>query len=126
MIIYDLMCENGHKFEGWFKNMEEFEEQKQNKLVSCPVCNNNNVEVIITRCSIKKKSTHENMPIYERLQKFLEENFENVGDRFPEEAIHYGLAERRNIRGTATEEEEEELRNEGIEFFKIPIPKFDA
>jgi hypothetical protein len=128
MVIYDLICENSHKFEGWFKNMEEYEEQKEKKLLNCPVCNSNNVDIIVTRCSIKKKSNYNKVNVYEKLQKFLEENFENVEDRFPEEArkIHYGIAEKRNIRGTATAEEEEELRNEGIEFFKIPIPKFDA
>jgi len=35
--------------------------------------------------------------------------------------MHYGVSEPRNIRGVATEEEEKMLKDEGVEFFKIPI-----
>ena len=34
--------------------------------------------------------------------------------------IHYGATEPRNIRGVSTPAEEEILKEEGIEFFKIP------
>ena len=45
------------------------------------------------------------------------ENTEDVGERFPEEArrIHYGEVEERGIRGQATREDAEALRDEGIE-----------
>jgi hypothetical protein len=36
--------------------------------------------------------------------------------------MHYGVAEQRNIRGTSSPEEEKTLKEEGIEFIKIPIP----
>jgi len=36
--------------------------------------------------------------------------------------IHYGATEPRNIRGVSTKEEEKTLKEEGIQFFKIPIP----
>ncbi len=47
---------------------------------------------------------------------------ENVGGRFAEESrrIHYGEAEQRAIRGTATPEEREELVEEGIAVVAIP------
>lgn len=50
---------------------------------------------------------------------------EDVGPRFPEEArkIHHGEAPARGIRGQATEEEREELRDEGIEVYSLPIPE---
>ena len=50
---------------------------------------------------------------------------EDVGTRFPEEArkIHHGEAPVRGIRGQATEEEREELRDEGIEVYSLPIPE---
>lgn len=52
-------------------------------------------------------------------------NTEDVGPRFPEEArkIHHGEAPARGIRGQATEEEREELRDEGIEVYSLPIPE---
>jgi len=62
------------------------------------------------------------------LHDFLVKNFEDVGERFADVAlkIHYGEEERRNIRGTTTPEEEENLREEGVPFVKVPLPKFDA
>ncbi|MGD9072079.1 MAG: DUF1178 family protein, partial [Desulfobacterales bacterium] len=43
---------------------------------------------------------------------------------FTKEALkmHYGVTEQRNIRGTSSPEEEKILKEEGIEFIKIPIP----
>ncbi|MGY0194051.1 DUF1178 family protein [Leptothrix sp. BB-4] len=54
----------------------------------------------------------------------LMSNTENVGPRFAEEArrIHYGEAEERQIRGKTTPDEAEALREEGIEFFSVPVP----
>jgi hypothetical protein len=50
---------------------------------------------------------------------------EDVGDRFPEEArrIHYGEVQERGIRGRASREEAEALRDEGIEVTAIPVPE---
>jgi hypothetical protein len=55
---------------------------------------------------------------------YVEKNFDNVGSDFAKEAlkIHFGVTEPRNIRGTSTQEEEKTLKEEGIEFFKIPLP----
>ncbi len=49
---------------------------------------------------------------------------EDVGDRFPEEArrIHYGEAEERGIRGRASREDAEALRDEGIEVVTLGLP----
>ena len=49
---------------------------------------------------------------------------EDVGPRFAEEArrIHYGEAPERGIRGKASPEEREALRDEGIETFALPVP----
>jgi len=58
---------------------------------------------------------------------YINKNSEDVGTKFAAEALkmHYGVAEKRNIRGTATSEEEKTLKDEGIEFFKFPLPKLD-
>jgi hypothetical protein len=54
----------------------------------------------------------------------LIDNTVDVGDRFAEEArrIHYGEKPERGIRGQATPEEREALRDEGIETMAIPVP----
>ena len=46
----------------------------------------------------------------------------DVGENFAEEArkIHYGEAEPKGIYGQTTQEEREELDNEGIEIFDMP------
>lgn len=63
------------------------------------------------------------------LRRQVEANFENVGDRFAEEArrMHYGEKELRNIYGDATPAEAETLREEGVPVERIPwVPKGDA
>jgi hypothetical protein len=49
---------------------------------------------------------------------------EDVGERFADEArrIHYGEADERGIRGLATADEREALREEGIEVMPLPLP----
>ncbi len=51
-------------------------------------------------------------------------NTDDVGDRFPEEArrIHYGEVDERAIRGRASKDEAEALREEGIEVMSLPLP----
>jgi hypothetical protein len=64
-----------------------------------------------------------------KIVEYVEKNFDDVGCEFTKEAlkIHYGASEPRNIRGVSTDEEEKTLKEEGIEFFKVPIPvRFDA
>jgi hypothetical protein len=50
------------------------------------------------------------------------ESTEDVGERFPEEArrIHYGEVAERGIRGRATAEDAQALRDEGIEVMAFP------
>ena len=38
MIVFDLHCEQGHRFEGWFCSTSDFEEQQARGLVTCPQC----------------------------------------------------------------------------------------
>ena len=58
-----------------------------------------------------------------------EANCDYVGDKFAEEArkIHYGETEARGIYGEATDQEHEELVEEGVEVARIPwLPRSDA
>jgi hypothetical protein len=136
MIVFDLKCLQGHKFEGWFDDGKAYEDQKANGLLICPVCNGANISKIPSAFSIKA-SHPEKSPVHPhkelaKLEKtlaiFIENNFDNVGTRFATEAlkIHYGVTEPRNIRGTSTQEEEKTLKEEGIEFIKIPVVSDDA
>jgi hypothetical protein len=58
-----------------------------------------------------------------KLRAEIEAKSEYVGGRFPEEArkIHYEEVPARGIHGEATAEEAKALREEGIEFYPLPI-----
>ncbi|MCX7816561.1 MAG: DUF1178 family protein [Syntrophales bacterium] len=138
MIIYDLSCEKGHKFEGWFQSRVAFEDQKEKKLILCPVCGSSEVQVLPSALRVisgdrgrdGRQDTVEITPLgfLKMIQDYVVENFEDVGERFAEVAlkIHRGEEVRRNIRGTTTPEEEELLREEEVPFLKIPIIKFHS
>ncbi|MDA0229833.1 MAG: DUF1178 family protein [Proteobacteria bacterium] len=64
-----------------------------------------------------------------KMREVVEKNFDNVGERFPEEArkIHHGEVEKRNIYGDASREEAQELQEEGIEISQMPwVPRHDS
>jgi len=60
--------------------------------------------------------------VLKEMRSKVEENCDYVGDRFAEEArkIHYGETEARGIYGQADANEAAALREEGIEFARIP------
>jgi hypothetical protein len=38
MIVFDLSCDSGHRFEGWFASSEDFSSQKERGFLTCPEC----------------------------------------------------------------------------------------
>lgn len=137
MIVYDLKCANGHQFEGWFQDGSAFEEQQSRKQISCPICGNLSAGVVLPSLTVmgrdnkRKKESGGALPTQQALQmlnEFIDKNFDNVGSGFAEVAIrmHHGEEEKRNIKGTTTGDEEKMLKEEGIHFIKIPLPKYDS
>jgi hypothetical protein len=138
LIIYDLKCRDGHKFEGWFKDREAFAEQTSSKLIACPVCGNTEAALIPSSVAIMGRDTRSAaaapeagpspQKVIREFHEYIQKNFDNVGDKFAEVAlrIHHGEEDRRNIRGTTTVSEEDTLREEGVQFIKIPLPKYDG
>ena len=134
MIAYDLQCTNGHSFEGWFEDRKAYLDQKKKGLITCPVCNDTAVDNLPSTFAIKSSQplkpntlSSEELAlakIGKEAIEFVEKNFDDVGCDFAKEAlkIHYGATEPRNIRGVSTKEEEKTLKEEGIQFFKIPMP----
>lgn len=139
MIVFDLACICGFTFEGWFQDRNDFKSQLQDSFIVCPKCCSHDIRKILSpvryQCSQREDSrlpmqdnespvTHEDVETALAIvQKYVEKNFEDVGPRLATEAlkIHYGASERRNIRGVATEAEEEKLLEEGITLLKIPM-----
>lgn len=138
MIAFDLQCSKGHTFEGWFDDRDAFDEQKKNGFVTCPICDDKGVFIILSTFAIPKaqfpakKETQRHLAVGDisrKITEFLENNFDDVGTEFTKEAlkIHYGVAEPRNIRGISSAEEEKLLEKEGVPLLKIPIPdKIDS
>ncbi|MCC6210262.1 MAG: DUF1178 family protein [Burkholderiales bacterium] len=44
MIVFNLHCADGHRFEGWFASARDFAAQRKRGLLSCPACGSSNVE----------------------------------------------------------------------------------
>jgi len=136
MIVFDLRCDNGHNFEGWFEDGQVFEDQKNKGLIACPVCNDISISKVPSTFAIKSsqpvnhsigEDANQNVnpsEIASKIFDFVEKNFEDVGINFTREAlkIHYNVSEPRNIRGISTKEDEKILQDEGVKFLKFPIP----
>jgi hypothetical protein len=136
MIAYDLQCGNGHTFEGWFEDSKAFLGQKKKGLISCPICNDTQILRLPSTFAIKnapaavkpKEADPRDETMWaqfgKQLVEFVDKNFDDVGCDFSKEAlkIHYGATEPRNIRGVSTQAEEKTLQQEGVQFFKIPMP----
>jgi hypothetical protein len=56
------------------------------------------------------------------IRKYIENNFENVGDNFSKKVreIYYDKKDNKTIYGTTTQREREELSDEGIDLLSIP------
>jgi hypothetical protein len=151
MILYKLHCVNEHEFEAWFNSSESYDEQLSAGDVECPHCGSLHVAKAPMAPQIAKRSSasrdlrdleqapattsdadeqraqdlaRQILRAVDKLREHVEENFDDVGENFAEEArkIHAGESEDRGIYGTASDEEAHELTKEEIEFFRIPTP----
>ncbi len=133
MIVLNLICLSGHRFEGWFASTEAFNDQLGRRLVSCPSCDSAEVSRLPCGPHVAKrvsppapaaKVTAEQLI---GLLKELADGSENVGERFAEEArrIHYRESPVRRIRGVTTLDEAADLLEEGIPVLPLPIPPKD-
>ena len=133
MIKYLLRCNNRHEFESWFSDSKEFEKLKKKSLIDCIFCKSKKVDKSIMSPNIvgKKKNVEKKFNTKEfkkikkdlfKIRKFVEKNFEFVGDKLPSQVreIYYDNKKNKNIYGTATTEERLELEEEGIELTSIP------
>ena len=137
MIKYNLVCECGKDFESWFSSSTEYDVLKKRKLVSCIHCNSTSVKKSIMSPNLPVKSNENSKKVQLEkniktqllnFRRYIEKNCKNVGDNFPQEArnIHYDKKTSKGIYGKATQEEANELLEEGIEVGTIPwINKYE-
>jgi len=141
MIVFDLGCENDHRFEGWFSSSEDFERQQREHLLTCPMCGGQTISRLVTAARVNTGRSEPPAPTLReqataaqyanfdssrmlKLISHIVESSEDVGRAFPEEArkIHYKEAPERQIRGTASPQEVDALRDEGIDVIPLPVP----
>jgi len=146
MILYQLHCADEHSFEAWFRDGASYDLQAQAGDVQCPYCGSTDVSKAPMAPHIaSSKSKNEPSGVdqgqvnavderraHEVAQRILDavghireyavQNFEDVGDDFADEArkIHHGDADERGIYGRASEQDAEEMADEGIEFVRLP------
>lgn len=146
MIIFDLSCASAHRFEGWFASRAEFDRQRDGGLIRCPSCNSIEIRLMPSAVHVASATRSDTprapdaqhtaaaMPaqqplaVLRQLVNALVATSEDVGAKFADEArkIHYEEAPARSIRGQATPEERESLREEGIDVLQIPaLPAAD-
>jgi len=148
MIVFDLLCASGHRFEGWFGSKADFTTQKKRDLLSCPTCGATQIERVpsATRANLGAEAPKAVTPqaaktpemegkdpfaiaqmLYSRMLDDLLTKSEDVGKEFPNEArkIFYKDAPPRSIRGQATQQEHDELIDEGIPVARLPVPPKD-
>jgi hypothetical protein len=135
VIVYRLICSSGHEFDGWFRDSNTFDAQSTKGTLECPVCGDKKLSKAIMAPALKKRT--ESVPAQSPMappdsqkiqqfmagyRKFIQDNAEYVGPKFPEEArkIHYGEAEERHIYGESSLKEARELIEEGIEVAPVP------
>ena len=153
MILYKLHCVNDHEFEAWFNSADSYSEQVTAGDVECPLCGSFHVAKApmapkiakhgatpkihnltdLEKCPAATSEDDEQraqdlarqiLRAVDKLRDHVEENFDDVGENFAEEArkIHAGEVEDRGIYGTASDDEAVELTKEEVEFFRLPTP----
>ncbi|WP_342628882.1 DUF1178 family protein [Nguyenibacter vanlangensis] len=144
MIRYQLRCGQGHEFDAWFPGSAAFDDQARRNLLSCPHCGTADVTRALMAPAVRTAPapTPDPAPMpgqasipaaamaaLQKLRRHIEENCENVGDRFADEAlrIHRGDADERGIYGHASDDDRHRLADEGVDIVAIPwVPRADS
>jgi hypothetical protein len=145
MKVLDLHCTHDHRFEGWFASEDDFGSQLERGLVECPLCGDRTITRLPSAPrlnvahlreapvaapadtpgrSLAMLSPQERQSMWLQAVRHVLAHTDDVGERFAQEArrMHAGEIEQRGIRGQATRDEAQALRDEGIEVMPLPIP----
>lgn len=142
MIKYKLICDLEHEFDGWFPDSKAFDSQKKQGYLTCPICESSDVNKAIMAPNIKKSKeknskkleaykktvTNDQMMlasqaknVMRQIRKHITKNFEDVGDKFYDEAVKASEGERDDkFYGTPTKEEVNDLLDDGVDLFHVP------
>jgi hypothetical protein len=138
MKVFNLLCAQGHAFEGWFASEADLQQQRDTGLLDCPMCADKTITRLPSAPRLNLSAgrdgaapgepatpeRHMVETLWMKAVQHVLHNTEDVGERFAEEArrIHYGEATERSIRGQATPDQSRALIEEGIEVHALPMP----
>ena len=147
MIVFDLSCAGGHRFEGWFGSSADYDDQQARGLVACPHCGSADVAKAPMAPAVPAKGNQRqevlppqaaqpmaNTPMPPQVQQALAalakaqaealKKSTWVGDKFADEsrAMHYGERDEAPIHGQATLAEAKALIEEGVPVAPLPFP----
>ena len=135
MIKYKLICKNcDFSFDSWFASSKEYEKLKRKNFLNCHKCNSQKIEKTLMAPQLINRNSIDNLekknPKLDEIknkikehQNFIKSNFDYVGENFAYEArtLHYNKKnKKKGIYGTATKNEIQELKEEGVEAEMIP------
>ena len=142
MIVFDLCCGEGHRFEGWFGSSGDFAAQQARGLVACPQCGSAEVAKAPMAPAVPRKGNQrsdapqpvaggqippEAAEVLGRLARIQAEALKSstwVGEEFAERSreMHYGERDAEAIHGQATLGEARALVEEGITVAPLLFP----
>lgn len=150
MIVFDLSCDGGHRFEGWFGSSNDYEDQRARGLLDCPHCGSRKVSKAPMAPAVPAKGNQRaeslpaapeaapqqaaNLPMppemaraFEALAKAQAEALKQstwVGASFAEKsrAMHYGEEAPEPIHGQTSLAEAKALAEEGVPIAPVLFP----
>ncbi len=148
MFIVDLQCNKGHAFEGWYDTQKDYFDKLNGSEVECPFCNSTDIQRAPSKVgflsnlnqisteptsakhittTVQSKIPIEAQKAIARILQRVRKSHEDVGPEFAKLAIAMakGAEPERPIMGQSTLEEERFLDDEGVPFFKIPVPDIE-
>ena len=133
MIKYILKCKNKHEFESWFSDSEEFDKLDNKNLLECIYCSSKKISksIMAPMVSVEKREANlskidkimmEEKKKLTKLRNYVEKNFEYVGKDFSKKVreIYYDKKNNKSIYGTTTDQERQDLEEEGIDLMSVP------
>lgn len=152
MKVLNLRCQHQHVFEGWFASEDDYQLQRTNHLVQCPMCGDEQINKMLSAprlnlsssrgetaapgvpvethaVSVPEESMTTVMPLemqaaWLKMVQHVMTHTEDVGSQFADEArkMHHGETEERGIRGQVSAQETQALLEEGISVMPLPLP----
>ena len=147
MKVLDLHCQNDHVFEGWFGSEQDFQNQLQRGLLTCPLCGDAQVRKALSAPRINlgvreipstisprpdaaassgaSEPAEATLPSAASVLQWARQaaaQAEDVGSQFADEArrIHRGDAPERAIKGQASADQTLQLLEEGVPVLPLP------